>query len=111
MKIGIVTIIDYINYGNRLQNYAVQKVLNNMGFETESIQNIPYNDIQYISEGLSGKDKIRNDLRKIPPLSKVLFLKTKLGYNWRSKKTQLKKILQKNKKHNCFAIMLINDFQ
>lgn len=97
MKIGIVTIIDYINYGNRLQNYAVQRVLNNMGYETESIQNIPYNDIHYISEGLSGKDKIRNDLRKIQPLSKVLFLKTKLGYIWRSKKTQLKKILQKNK--------------
>lgn len=28
MKIGIVTIIDNFNYGNRLQNYAVQKILN-----------------------------------------------------------------------------------
>ena len=28
MKIGIVTIIDYTNYGNRLQNYAVYYVLN-----------------------------------------------------------------------------------
>lgn len=27
MKIGIVTIIDYYNYGNRLQNYAVSHVL------------------------------------------------------------------------------------
>ena len=27
MKIGIVTIVDYTNYGNRLQNYALSKVL------------------------------------------------------------------------------------
>ena len=27
MKIGIVTIVDYTNYGNRLQNYAVYYVL------------------------------------------------------------------------------------
>ena len=29
MKIGIVTIVDYTNYGNRLQNYAVSYVLHN----------------------------------------------------------------------------------
>ena len=28
MKIGIITIIDCINYGNRLQNYAVQQYIN-----------------------------------------------------------------------------------
>ena len=27
MKLGIVTIMDYTNYGNRLQNYAVSHVL------------------------------------------------------------------------------------
>ena len=26
-KIGLVTIVDYKNYGNRLQNYAAQQVL------------------------------------------------------------------------------------
>lgn len=30
MKIGIVTIIDYTNYGNQLQNYAVHKLLHNL---------------------------------------------------------------------------------
>lgn len=38
-KIGILTLTDNNNYGNRLQNYAVQKVLNNLGFQTESIIN------------------------------------------------------------------------
>ena len=29
---AIVTIDDYINYGNRLQNYALTKLLQNEGF-------------------------------------------------------------------------------
>ena len=29
-KIGIITINDYNNYGNRLQNYAVQEVLKSL---------------------------------------------------------------------------------
>lgn len=40
-KVGIVTIIDYTNYGNRLQNYAVQTILNRLGFEAETIVNFP----------------------------------------------------------------------
>lgn len=37
MKVGIVTIIDMINYGNRLQNYAMQEVLSEMGEEVETL--------------------------------------------------------------------------
>lgn len=37
MKIAIVTIIDMINYGNRLQNYAMQEVLKEMGYEVETL--------------------------------------------------------------------------
>lgn len=40
-KIGIVTICDYKNYGNRLQNYAVQEVVKSLGFEAETIRNDP----------------------------------------------------------------------
>lgn len=37
-SVGIVTICDPIpNYGNRLQNYAVQTVLNKMGFDTVTL--------------------------------------------------------------------------
>lgn len=38
-KIGIITITDYLNYGNRLQNFATQEVLKSKGFEVESILN------------------------------------------------------------------------
>jgi len=42
-KVGIVTIIDCDNYGNRLQNYAVQEVVASLGFEAETIVNFPVN--------------------------------------------------------------------
>lgn len=39
MKIGIITITDGTNYGNRLQNYALQQILLKMGdVEVETIQ-------------------------------------------------------------------------
>lgn len=39
MKIAIDTIVDYSNYGNRLQNYALQKVLENQGHEVITLRN------------------------------------------------------------------------
>lgn len=38
MKIGIITITDGANYGNRLQNYALQTVLRNMGHDARTIR-------------------------------------------------------------------------
>lgn len=38
-KIGLFTINDYNNYGNRLQNYAVQEYLKSLGFEVETVKN------------------------------------------------------------------------
>lgn len=40
--IGVITINDNNNYGNRLQNYAVQVILNRLGVESYSIENYPY---------------------------------------------------------------------
>ncbi|MGG7152314.1 polysaccharide pyruvyl transferase family protein [Clostridium neonatale] len=38
MKIGIITIFDpWANYGNKLQNYAVCKVINKMNFEVKTL--------------------------------------------------------------------------
>lgn len=39
MKVGILTITHGQNYGNRLQNYAVQEVLKKLGHEPETIRN------------------------------------------------------------------------
>lgn len=38
-KIGIITIIDNNNYGNRLQNYAVQQTLKKMDLNSETLLN------------------------------------------------------------------------
>lgn len=38
MKIGHITILDYNNYGNRLQNYAVQQIILSFGSGIETIR-------------------------------------------------------------------------
>lgn len=38
-KVGILTINDYNNYGNRLQNYAVQEIIRRCGCVAETVQN------------------------------------------------------------------------
>ena len=39
MKVGIVTITGSDNYGNVLQNYALQELLVELGCEAETIRN------------------------------------------------------------------------
>lgn len=43
-KIGILTIIDNDNYGNRLQNYAVQTIINKLNMDCETILNDSYSN-------------------------------------------------------------------
>lgn len=45
MKIAILTITDGQNYGNRLQNYAMQKLLESFGNEVETIQRRTSRDV------------------------------------------------------------------
>ncbi len=53
-KIAIITIYDQNNYGNRLQNYAVQEILKKRNFEVETLKNINIvNNINYLEAGLS----------------------------------------------------------
>ena len=44
MKTGIVTINDNDNYGNRLQNYALYKILENNNFDVTTIVNEPFSN-------------------------------------------------------------------
>ena len=37
-RIGIITIPDYNNYGNRLQNYAVKECFCKRGYETVTLE-------------------------------------------------------------------------
>ncbi len=49
MKVGIITFIDYENYGNRLQNYALQYLLQNAGMDVTTILHERYLDYKYTS--------------------------------------------------------------
>ena len=40
-RVGIVTINDDSNYGNRLQNFALQEVVRSLGWEPETLRNRP----------------------------------------------------------------------
>lgn len=78
MKIGIATIVDYKNYGNRLQNFALQEALKSMGHEVETIVNKPYRPedersflVRYMERmkelGLKGNaERIREKLKGDP---------------------------------------------
>lgn len=59
-KVGILTINDYYNYGNRLQNYALQEILKSLDCEVKTIVNKP-------------KDKkIKVEVREVNSLSKII---------------------------------------
>ena len=49
-KIGIFTLYGNTNFGNKLQNYAIQYTLNNMGYSVETIRNYnsSYKHFKYI---------------------------------------------------------------
>ena len=76
MRVGIITIPDFNNYGNRLQNYALQKTIENMGFNTVSY--VPYkpsllkcivkellkfNEYKYIKEKILNIKRLSNYLK------------------------------------------------
>lgn len=59
-RVAIITIYDLNNYGNRLQNYAVQYILRQKGFEVETLKNINIVDGKnYLKIGLSQSKKRR----------------------------------------------------
>lgn len=68
-KVGIITILDNDNYGNRLQNYAVQTILKKKGCDTVTLKNIPqFNEknkffLRGIKYFLKGKHKSQNEQR------------------------------------------------
>ena len=60
MKLGIITITDGANYGNRLQNYALQTVLQELGLECETIKRSTSRDPSVIRKiGIRVKDILR----------------------------------------------------
>ena len=52
MKVAIVTLVGDFNYGNRLQNYALQEVLTTLGTEVVTVDNPSQPIMQWIKEHL-----------------------------------------------------------
>ena len=73
MKIGIVTIFDNDNYGNRLQNYATQEILKKQNIDVETIVNVVKNkkkDIQLNNFFKKCIRKIERIIDEIRPVNK-----------------------------------------
>ena len=92
-KIGIVTVYRNINYGSKLQSYALQKILYDLGFECENLK-IDFSE--------------NDQLKKINPLSKIsLYLKNPAKIFYRRKKLlRIKKFeeyLQENIKESIYT--------
>ena len=64
-KAAILTITDYVNYGNRLQNYAAQELLKSYDLEVQSIANVA---IPEKKTELPINQRIKNAL-KLSPLT------------------------------------------
>lgn len=73
-KVGIITIIDNNNYGNRLQNYAVQEILKKLDCKVETIINWPNTNHANSRIG-EIKKEIRRELGKIK--RKIKYMKHK----------------------------------
>lgn len=77
MKIGIITIMDNTNYGNRLQNYALQVFLKSLGHDVVTLRNENFTELKY-RRFVSVKDKIRQILQVTTSHSFITRIKRKL---------------------------------
>lgn len=48
MKVAIVTIYDFYNHGNRLQNYALEQELTKLGCEVETLANASQKEFPFL---------------------------------------------------------------
>ena len=76
MKVGIVTLSGGENYGNVLQNYAVQEVIKEMGYEAETIKN----DTKFGAFYKSDKK-----VNKLSPGYIKLYISSQLNYRYNIK--------------------------
>lgn len=62
-KVAIITLNGYQNYGNRLQNYALQEVIKELGFEVETI-------LHHKTQSISIDNKLINIVKSLINLRK-----------------------------------------
>ena len=65
-KVGIITLNGYFNYGNRLQNYALQEFIKMNGYECETIINKTFLDKSDLNKSDSQENAEKNKLTYQP---------------------------------------------
>jgi len=87
-RVAILTINDYYNYGNRLQNYATQEVIMSLGFQVVTIVNTRY------TSNYNSKNNLKSKLQKLKDMSnkeKFELIRTKI-WNQLNKENRNKRI-------------------
>lgn len=113
MKIGIMTFIDYRNYGNRLQNYALQELLKEQfDAEVETIMHDKYRDYKYTDKYL--KELPGHIVRSVFwRIYDFVFRNNRaLGYIWQSDELEKKRIEQNIKftdNHICESKYIVHE--
>jgi len=75
-KAGILTLFGEYNFGNRLQNYAVQEVLKNKGLEVETIKYMLRNDNSIVINN----EREENRLKKFKEFNKKIKFSDEILY-------------------------------
>lgn len=95
MKVAILTITDGANYGNRLQNYALQETIRSMGVEVETIRRKTFRD--------------KSGINRIFEKAKII-IKRCFGKNYNYYYEQRRKIFQDfNNKYVSFSTEIIGN--
>lgn len=90
-KVGIITLNGYKNYGNRLQNYALQEAVKSLGFSVDTI----------IIEAIEDKHtKKKLNINKVFSLLKII----------KKSKEKINKIIN-NKKYSNYIEERVNNFK
>lgn len=110
MKVGIITINDNDNYGNKLQNYAVQESLKKVGIEdVETVKNDVYLNnkkplIEYIARGTKGL-LLRMKMMLTRKIKTPKRIKSFLEFNKNIKfSKKYFTIFQKHNEYDCYIV-------
>lgn len=94
MKIGIFTILDNVNYGNRLQNFALVKYLQRkFHANVVTLNNESFYDYSYVS--VINRERIQKTIRKMPMLKQLV----NMVRRHRDSKDPVKLVLAERKKN------------
>jgi len=109
-KVGVITLNGYFNYGNRLQNYALQEVLKSLGFQVETILVDTTSHSENTSSIPMRKGRFfKNRKKKDMALSEVLYKIITILWNQIHKKEIVKSRMQRIKRLKAFSNKYIRE--